>query len=187
MSVKSELRKSLLSQRRSICNKDEKDSRINKFLIESDVFINSSSILFYAPTADEINIRYAIDCALNMGKKTAFPRCTDKDGNMEFYFVNSYDDLTVGTFNIMEPDADKALPVTDFRNSLCVVPALSADERGYRIGYGKGYYDRFLQKKHLISAALCYNELQSEKIPNDEYDIRVDYVITDTKILQVMK
>lgn len=187
MSVKSELRKSLLVKRKAICNKKEKDRKINEYLINSDIFLNSSVIFFYAPTADEIDISYAIDIAVNMGKKIAFPKCTDKDGNMEFYFVNSYDDLVKGTFGIMEPDPDKSILVTDFSDALCVVPALSVDDRGYRIGYGKGYYDRFLQKNSLISNALCYNELQSKEIPNDEYDISVDYIITDTKILQVMK
>lgn len=187
MSVKSELRKSLLVQRKAISNKSEKDRRINQLLIESDIFLSSSVILFYAATEDEIDVSYAIDTALKLGKKICFPRCTDKDGNMDFYFVNSINDLSVGTFGIMEPNDDKSNLVTDFSNCLCVVPALCADDRGYRIGYGKGYYDRFLQKNSLISAALCYNELCKEKVENDKYDKSVDYVITDTRILQVMK
>ena len=68
-------------------------------------------------------------------------------------------------------------------NALCGGPGLTFDKKGYRLGYGKGYYDRFLEKFTIKSAGLCYNELISESIPADEYDRPVNYIVTDLKII----
>ncbi|MBO5495696.1 MAG: 5-formyltetrahydrofolate cyclo-ligase, partial [Eubacterium sp.] len=69
--------------------------------------------------------------------------------------------------------------VTDFEGSLCVVPAVCYDNKGFRLGYGRGYYDRFLKNYISKSVGLCYNELLVDDLPVEEYDIPVGSVITD--------
>lgn len=182
MYVKSELRKHFRKLRKSILEKSEKDFSICKNVIKSDLFRNSKQILCYYPLDDEINTLSIIEAALECKKRTALPYCTDSNGNMDFYYINSLEDLKIGSYNIMEPDIDICEKVTDFNNSLCIVPAFSFDRKGFRLGYGKGYYDRFLKKFTINSIGLCYNSFLSDSLPADDYDAAVDYIAAEDKI-----
>lgn len=182
---KESLRKSILSKRRNIENKGEKDELIRENLICNDLYLNAKQVLFYAPLNDEINIDDCINDALMLKKRVALPTCTDNNGNMKFYNISSLDDLKLGHFGVREPDTDKCEEVTDFNNSICVVPALAFSKKGFRLGYGKGYYDRFLKNYISISIGLCYNELVLNELPTDEFDIPVNYVITENSIITV--
>lgn len=178
MSVKGELRKSLIIKRRNVLNKADKDKIICDKLIGLDEYKQASLVLLYAALEDEINIDSVIEYSLSVGKSVALPRCTDNKGNMTFCFINSLDELEHGHFGVREP-LITSKEVTDFSHSICIVPALSFDKLNYRIGYGKGYYDRFLEKYNCFSVGLCYNELIEEKLPIDIYDKAVDLVLTD--------
>ena len=112
-------------------------------------------------------------------KKIALPYCTDKDGNMSFYYINSFDDLITGSFGIREPDITKCKIAVPDDNTLIIVPGLSFDRFGYRLGYGKGYYDKFLSKHKIKTIGLCYKECLVEKIDTDKFDYKIDEVITD--------
>lgn len=179
MQIKTSLRKQLRQERRNICNKSELDDRICKNLLKSDFYKNAETVLFYAALDEEINIDKCIISAIDSGKKAALPVCTDTDGNMRFYYINSLNDLKAGAFGVREPDTDFCHEVKDFNGSVCVVPGIAYDVKGYRLGYGKGYYDRFLKNFPLISVGLCYNELVRTSLPTEEYDIPVDYIVTE--------
>lgn len=178
MRLKAELRKELLQKRRSIIGKEQADSLICKNLLESELYKNADKVLFYAALKDEINIDYCISDALSRGKCTGLPVCCDTDGNMKFYSINSLNDLRCGFFGIREPNTERCAEIVDFKNALCIVPAVAYDKNGYRLGYGKGYYDRFLQKVNVISVGLCYNELIIDELPAEKHDISVNYIIT---------
>lgn len=182
MYVKSELRKRFRQLRKTISDKNKKDFSICKIVLESNFFKNADQILCYYPLDNEINTIPIIEASLKCGKKTALPYCTDENGNMEFYYIHSLDDLKTGSYDIMEPDADMCEKVTDFNHSLCIVPAFSFDKKGFRLGYGKGYYDRFLKKFTFNSIGLCYNSFLSDSLPADEHDIAVEYIATEDKI-----
>lgn len=182
---KESLRKSILSKRKNIENKGEKDELIRENLICNDLYLNAKQVLFYAPLNDEINIDDCINDALMLKKRVALPSCTDNNGNMKFYYISSLDDLKLGHFGVREPDTDMCEEVTDFNNSICVVPGLAFSKKGFRLGYGKGYYDRFLKNYISISIGLCYNELVLNELPTDEFDIPVNYVITENSIITV--
>lgn len=184
MSEKNELRKELLLKRRKLHSK-YLDESVANILIKTDIFKNAKTILLYASLDDEISTDFLIECALNCEKRVALPVCIDKNGNMDFYYINSFDDLVTGHFSVREPDINKCGIVTDYSNSICIVPAISYDERGYRLGYGKGYYDRFLQKYTSISVGLCYNELVKKELPINSFDIPVDYIVTQSRIISV--
>ncbi len=182
MYVKSELRKHFRQKRKNISDKSHKDCLICQTILSSDLFIDASQILCYYPLDDEINTLPVIDAALKCGKKTALPYCMDDNGNMEFYYITSRNDLKTGSFGIMEPDLSVGKKVCDFSSSLCIVPAFSFDRNGFRLGYGKGYYDRFLKKFTFNSIGLCYNNFLSDSLPVDHFDVAVKYIATEDKI-----
>lgn len=182
MSVKNELRKDLLSKRKNF-HSIELDESVAKNLINCILFEKANTILLYASLNDEISTDFLIEYSLSQGKQVALPVCLDKNGNMDFYYISSFDDLVTGYFSVREPDINKCSVVTDFSNSICIVPAVSYDEKGYRLGYGKGYYDRFLQKYSSISVGLCYNELIEKELPVNSFDVPVNYVVTQDRVI----
>lgn len=186
MSVKKDLRKEFKALRKSI-HSGQNDEKICKILSECEIYQNAETVLFYASLDDEICVDSVIEDAISKGKKVALPVCTDTDGNMDYYYIHSLDDLITGFFSVREPDTNFCKICHDFSNSICVVPGIAFDKNGYRLGYGKGYYDRFLKKTALVSVGLCYNELVVEKIPNEKYDIPVDYIITQDRLITVLK
>lgn len=185
MSVKGELRKELKVKRRSIDDKAEKDGKISNNLISFEPYKKAQTILFYAALYDEINIDLCIEKAIDSGKRAALPVCTDEKGNMKFYYITSLSDIKVGFFGVREPDVNFCDEVKDFSSSICIVPAIAYDKKGFRLGYGKGYYDRFLKKFTSHSIGLCYNELIKDKLPIGEYDIPVDYIISENGVITV--
>lgn len=185
MSVKGELRKELKAKRRAIANKTEKDRKISDNLLSFEPYKKAQTVLFYAALDDEINIDLCIKKALDSGKMVALPVCTDKNGNMKFYYISSLSDIKTGFFGVREPDTDICNEVVDYSSSICIVPAIAYDKQGFRLGYGKGYYDRFLKKYISHSIGLCYNELIEDKLPIGEYDIPVDYIISENGIITV--
>ncbi|MDE5670139.1 MAG: 5-formyltetrahydrofolate cyclo-ligase [Eubacterium sp.] len=182
MHVKSKLRKHFRQQRKTIADKSKKDFLICQNVIKSDLFINANQILCYYPLQDEINTLSIVETAFKYGKRVALPYCTDDNGNMEFYYIHSLDDLKPGSYDIMEPDTEICKKVADFSNSLCIVPAFAFDKKGFRLGYGKGYYDRFLKKFTFNTIGLCYNSFLNDSLPADDYDIAVKYIATEDKI-----
>lgn len=176
---KNTLRKELIKCRKAITNKVELDKKIVDIFLQCDEYINAKQILCYVSLSDEISTDYLINTALSDNKKVAVPLCLDSNGTMDFFYINSLDDLHIGSFGVREPKQNDNNKVTDFEKALIVVPALSYDENGYRIGYGKGYYDRYLQIHSLNSVGLCYNSFVLKKVPTNQYDKPVDFVVTE--------
>lgn len=176
--MKSKLRKEFKKRRSELTDKAEKSLKICNSFLNSDTYKNAKIILCYSSFSDEVSTDLIIKKSLADGKITALPRCIDKNGSMKYFIINSFDDLKTGSFGISEPDA-KCTELDTFSESVCIVPALSFDCKGYRLGYGKGYYDRFLENYIGFSVGLCYNDLISDCLPVNEFDRRVDAVITE--------
>lgn len=183
MFTKNELRKIFREKRRNIENKHIKDDLLCKNVLNSDLYRNAEQVLCYFPLDGEIDTRQIIFSALSDNKRLALPYCTDTDGNMDFYYINSYDNLKEGSFGIMEPDIDVCTKVACFDGSICIVPAFSFDKKGYRLGYGKGYYDKFLKKFTFNSIGLCYNNFLSNELPADSFDVAVNFIATEDKFI----
>lgn len=183
--MKSELRKQLLAVRKKVEDKKLKDNSITDSLIACESFKNAKVILLYASLEDEISTDKCITFALEHGKSVALPVCTDKNGNMDYYLIDSLNQLKIGSFGVREPDISLCKKITCFDNSLCVVPGIAFDKSGFRLGYGKGYYDRFLSSVNIYSIGLCYDDLLIDNLPLNEYDIPVDLIITENKILKI--
>ncbi len=178
---KSSLREHFRDIRNSIENATESSDDIFSLLVSSDLYKNADTVLAYWSVGSEVSTRRIIDRALEDKKKVALPKCTDKNGNMVFYYISSLSDLSEGMYGIKEPLTD--VIADDFDESaVCIVPGLSFDKCGYRLGYGKGYYDRFLSRFCGISIGLCYDSCLSEELPTDGFDMKVNYIITNKKI-----
>lgn len=178
--MKKKLRAELKLLRDSLEEKDKLSDRICEAFIGSDLYENAETLLLYYSSASEVSTVKIFCKALSDGKKTAFPLCTDNQGTMVFYYVSDEKELKKGMYGIMEPPCENEM-FSGAENCICIVPGLSFDKNGYRIGYGKGYYDRFLSDFNGISVGLCYEAMVSEKVPTDKYDKKVNYLITDKK------
>jgi len=150
----------------------------NNFISNSEY--KSADILFAFVSKDiEVETKHIITHALSQGKKVAVPKCKTSDRLMDFYFINSFEDLTKGAYDIMEPDVDKCQLVTDFSSGVCMVPGLVYDREGYRLGFGKGYYDRFLTNFKGTTIGVCYSRCIVDELPRGYYDKPINLVITE--------
>ena len=141
-------------------------------------FLNSDTLLIYYPLGSEPNLLPLAKKALALGKTVGFPVTNIAEKCLSFYKVTDLSGMNIGAYGICEPSKDNEL-ILDFDNALCIVPALSFDSSGNRLGYGGGYYDRFLSNYKGTSALLIYSALRSDHIPTDIYDVCVDIIITE--------
>ena len=182
---KKELRKIVKSERQNVFDKAEKDRLIISNVKSLGAFKEAETVLCYLSLDDEIKTDELIDYSIEAGKKVAVPYCVDGEGNMEFYLINSISDTEIGSFNVREPDINKCEKLLDFNGSIIIVPGLCFNSEGHRLGYGKGYYDRFLKNYSFISVGLCYNSFIKNNIPVDVNDIAVDIVISENEVLNI--
>lgn len=160
--------------------------RIFQKTIALEAYQNIEGLLTYVSMKDEVDTKQIIQYALN-NKKVYVPLCVD--GNqLSFYKINVLSELTEGKFGVLEPNPKKQKPLLSFQKAICIVPGRAFDLDGYRLGYGGGYYDRFLQSFTGITIGYCYSECISDtSLPKDTYDKAVDIVITQDDIYKIQK
>ncbi len=147
------------------------DTEIFKKLVP---LINKADIVFtYVSTEIEVDTRKALEYCFSNNIPAAVPKTSGKE--MEFYRIDCFSELKEGRFGIPEPiNYEEAVIGTE--HSLCIVPALCADGNGWRLGYGGGYYDRFLPGFAGKSAIICYGDFR-RKVPIEAHDYRADITI----------
>lgn len=179
---KTMLRSKYYKIRKSIQKRSELQENIFRLFKESDLYKNADCIFCYSAIGSEASVDSVIESALKDGKKVALPVCLDEKGNMEFYFIKSLDDTAKGMYGIKEPDTDRCTKAIFDKSTVCLVPGLSFDLKGNRLGYGKGYYDRFLSCFSGKSVGICFESCLCDELIIDEHDKKVNYLITDKKI-----
>lgn len=172
-----QLRKSMTAEQKLVA-----DNVVLKSFKDSNTYKKADTILVYVSTEFEVDTREIIKNALSLNKNVYCPVCVSDTNIMRFFAIHSFDDLKEGSYGILEPNGMSDEYNRSFENAICVVPALAYDRRGYRIGYGKGYYDRFLSENSIRTVGLCYDNCLTDIIPCDEFDISVDMVITESEI-----
>ena len=182
--LKMRLRKEAKEYRLSLSaeEKERNDRKIANKLIGLWTFREADTLLAYMSTDIEVDTRYLIERAWELGKKVAVPRCVPGTRNMVFYYITSFDDLENGAFGVREPIVSQCRPVSDFETGICVVPALVFDKKCFRLGYGKGYYDRFLAAFKGTAVGICYEACSKDSIPRGKYDKCLDLFITENRI-----
>lgn len=178
MKTKKELRAFCKEKRKAIENKDKKSADIARKILAMPQIENADALFVFYPLEGEINLLPVAEYAWQEGKSVGFPLCEDRDGNMTFRLVNSLSELEEKSFGIKEPstEAPEILPT----NAVIFLPALAVDKQGYRLGYGKGYYDKYLAKYTYLkpfTVGVIYKELLFDEIPHHEYDIPCDEIV----------
>lgn len=184
MQIKSELRKTYKAVRQNIAHRSLADLQITEHLFASAAYLEAASVFCYVSAGTEVGTKDVLLDALASGKKVAVPYCTEQPGIMQFYYIDSLADLLPGKYGILAPDPHSCAPAEPDAGTLLVVPGLAFDRRGYRLGYGQGYYDRYLKNFHGISIGLCYNECIADKMAHDEHDECVDYLACQDFIMK---
>lgn len=161
------------------------DEKILKKISVLNVYKLSGIIFTYVSKDIEVDTYNLIKQCWSENKKVAVPKCITKDKTMNFYSIDSFDDLEKSTFGLLEPSGLKCTQVTDFSQGLCVVPGFCFDNEGFRLGYGHGYYDHFLQKFKGFNLGVCYSESIVPKLPHGRFDRPVDILITDKYIKEI--
>jgi 5-formyltetrahydrofolate cyclo-ligase len=174
-----EYRKSLDSE-----HKKELDLKIINNLLNLDEVKKSTVILSYVSTRIEIETDCFLNKMLMQNKCVAVPKCVENTRNMNFYMINSLSDTFKQSFGVREPN--KNCPkLDDFENSVCIIPALMFDKEGFRLGYGKGYYDRFLSDYKGLKIGLCYQNCLVDKLPHGFFDVAVDIIVTENEVIYI--
>lgn len=158
--------------------KAELDSAICAEIVSLACFRFADTVLLYSPIGSEIDITPIAEEALARGKKLAYPLCNTEDCTITFRYVERPSLLSRGSYSIFEPES--SAPIFEGgENSLCLVPALAFDKEGFRLGYGKGYYDRFLRNFKGTAIGAVYSELLTDKLPRGFYDLAVGVIVTE--------
>ncbi len=163
--------------------KTEFDKRIFSCFINSCFIMKYDLFLIYISVGSEVDTIHIINYLLNNHKRVAIPVCNEN--KMDFYEINNLNELNSGKFGIPTVDSGNNQIISNFENSLCVVPAVCFDIQGNRIGYGGGYYDRFLSANKVDTVGLCYERCLCTQIDIKEFDVSVDYVLTENRLFKI--
>ena len=180
MMDKNILRGILLQKRAEFSREQRKemDRDIAMGITDFPLFKNASMLLIYAPLENEINLLPVAHVARKRGIPVAFPRCDKETNTMQFYILPEGQKLSPGAYGIPEPPENAPLCRPD-EHALCILPALSYDLAGNRIGYGKGYYDRYLATFPGVTVGTTYASILLKSVPTEAHDLPVDWLFTE--------
>ena len=175
--------RSLIQNKRNLLSDKEISGmslKIADYIINMKEFKEADNILTYVSFRSEVKTDYIIENAFELGKKVFVPKVIGK--NMIFVKIESFKELTQGYMGIREPvSSDEA----DIKEGFMCMPGMVFDNECNRIGYGGGFYDRYLSKDNeFIKAALCYDFQILEEIPHDPHDLKPDYVISEKRVIR---
>ena len=173
---KKQLRARIREQKRAMtpAQIEQTSARLGELFAASDAYKNAKTIYGYLPYNQEVRTVPMLERALKEGKRVAVPKCYGDE--MKFIFMDDLSRVEKGYANIPEPIADG--PVADDETALVLMPGLAFDPQGHRIGYGGGFYDKFLAAEpNHPTLALCYEFQMLPHLETEEHDIPVDYVL----------
>jgi 5-formyltetrahydrofolate cyclo-ligase len=182
------LRHEVLAKRdaRSAEERFEKSAEIASRLVKLSEIIKAESIFTYVSFRSEVDTHRMIDSFLAKGKVVSVPLSDMKKKIINPFIIKSLEnDLVPGVFGILEPDLGKIDPVIADKIDIVIVPGAAFSENGCRIGYGGGFYDRFLQNRSITSYALAFDFQLVDEVPFDpEFDMKVDYIVTERRVIE---
>jgi 5,10-methenyltetrahydrofolate synthetase len=167
-----------MKQKRDGINQEERkrwSGAICRNLQNQPAFRKAETVCFYYPLGSEVNLLPLAQTTLDLGKQVAFPRVEGSE--MAFYRVLSLEGFAQGAFHVLEPVSSARVCEPEM---LVFVPGLAFDEQGSRMGYGKGYYDRYFAKvSHCLKIGVCYKMQLVAQVPCEDCDIHMDAVVTE--------
>lgn len=190
--MKSQIRKELL-EKRSVLSAEtvEHKSQLIFQRLKTVHFYNSASyVMLYISFRNEVRTSEIIKDLFRHGKRVFIPVTVPKTKELIVSeLIDVEKDLEIGHFGVLEPKKDAIRPVEPQILDFIIVPGVGFDSRGYRIGYGGGYYDRFLPQfsSSVPTVSLAFELQIIDKVPTDSYDYPVQYIVTEERIIQCQR
>ncbi|MCM3743354.1 5-formyltetrahydrofolate cyclo-ligase [Sporosarcina luteola] len=135
----------------------------------------------------EVNTLPLIETAWEAGKQVAVPKCNPDTREMDFRLITSFDDLETVYMDLKEPIVGRTVSIDKGQIDLQIVPGVVFSDEGFRIGFGGGYYDRYLADYSGNRISLAFNHQTSQEVPIEEHDIPVNMIVTENKVIQCLK
>lgn len=176
--TKLEIRKKFREIRRNI-----KPAAVTEKIYAAECYRLAEKIFIFVSFGSEIDTLPFINRALEDNKNVAVP-VMQSEGNMVFIKISSLSELIPNKYGIPEPKYDTKKIIIADSNTLIAVPGLAFDREKYRIGYGGGYYDRYLSENmYMAAVGMCYEKQLTDRLPREETDIPVDIIATERRII----
>ncbi len=180
METKAVLRQKMKAKKR-LLTKDEiaqKSHIICNKVMAMKAFLQSDRIYAYINYNQEVDLSEIIEYCWANKKKIMVPKVNGDE--MDFYVITSWNDLAPGAYNIMEPTKEVEAQIDNEKNGFMILPGLIFDKLGHRIGYGKGFYDRYLAGcDSIVKTAVGYEFQVLDEIWHDDNDVSMEYIVTD--------
>lgn len=183
---KKQMRKDILAIRDSISKEDilKKSEIILNKVKATDIFKNSKNIMLFTSFGSEVYTHDFIVWCKRENKNIVLPYIDKSTDTMKISVFNSFDDMKAGYKGILEVKEECIHSFDEKKVELIITPCVCYDFNKYRIGYGKGFYDRFFAKTpNAFKIGICFDECLVDSIEYDEYDVKTDMVITDKRVI----
>jgi len=180
--LKAALRKDLLAKRDALSGAHiaSMSDAIMEKLFSRPRFTEAKTVAFYIPKGNEVDTENMIGYAIRLGKEVLVPVT---DHKITFVRFHSFTDLRPGKYGIMEPSKREEIGIEP---DAVVVPGVAFGLCMHRLGYGKGYYDRYLADSSAYRIGLCYDFQVVERLPTHENDERMDEIVTEKRVISLM-
>ncbi|MDD3224149.1 MAG: 5-formyltetrahydrofolate cyclo-ligase [Clostridium sp.] len=180
---KKEIRHYILNEKAKLLedNKKQLDDAIYNNVINCNFFIKSKFIFTYVSFENEVYTHSIIKKALSQGKRICVPKIISKKSGMVACEIKSMQELVEGKYGILEPISDNN-KIDSKDIDFALIPGLAFDKDGYRIGYGGGFYDRFLASADFYKMGLSYEFQFMNNVPKEDFDEKIDGMITEKGI-----
>lgn len=188
--LKKETRSKYLEKRDAMDfeKRKEASARIAEWVFANKRFKAAQTVFVYVSYKSEVDTKAIILQALKMGKRVAVPKVHGY--LMDFYEIHTWEELFPGSFGILEPQTEGREPVIPTAGDVMFVPGAVFDHQGGRLGYGKGYYDRYLHQTagtygsipYLIGLAFA-GQISPKKLPSEEHDKKMDCILTERRVI----
>lgn len=181
--MKQEVRKKYLTIRREIKKRELKAAAVAAKLFAMPEYISAKTVAIYCSLASELSTDILRRCAVAEGKRVGLPK-TFGD-HMNFYVIGGNEILERSPFGVWEPLGEEEKLILPEEIDLIIVPGLAFDREYNRLGFGRGFYDRYLSKTDAFKIGLCYDAQIAEKneIPIDAFDVKMDKIITEKEVI----
>jgi 5-formyltetrahydrofolate cyclo-ligase len=182
---KSRIRTGMIKQLKSmeLQEYNQMSLAIKENLFNSSEFLNAAIIGVTISRFPEVDTRPIIEAAWSLGKKIAVPKCENQSREMDFRLINSYDNLEKVYFDLQEPIITETISIKKDNIDLQIVPGVVYTNNGYRIGFGGGYYDRYLIDYKGDVVSLAFEKQTGQEVPFEAHDIPVQKIFTENGII----
>ena len=180
-----QIRQSIMNM--SLKDYEEKSQTICNTLLQEPSIKEGKTIALTISIFPEVDTRGIISELWAMGKHVVVPKCDHRTKQMIFYNLTNFDELVPAPMGLFEPNSIITSSIMYKQIDVCIVPGIVFDQRGYRIGYGGGYYDRFLSHFNGKKISIAFDEQLVNEVPNEFHDIPIDLLITNQRRISFAK